>query len=431
MYTPHTQLTAEEEQALVIIGDETFSITEIPPSETLLVEKQRNLLLGHIDLPSLVTDLDRVGNFLRIAYNGAAGFTDLQIKIRGIGYNTTKLYGKSAETVAQFKQASANILSNLQSTYHFLFDALENMALETLSLVSDVAKDMAAAANQLHKDFDEESKHVEEALKDMIQTKGSGEKRKELELKAAELEIEKKGQEDKKTAEHFELYEKTCKDAKARQRDHISSASDSIKALEIAFLSPLIRGEQAFDTKSDVALLQETREEELKKQRQMDSKALKACIENCQDDSKLTEIAVDALHKAMGSLQKLSVVMIKAVEFWKRLQVHCEQLAKEKMKRLITATIHMPKKDRIHVWISLGFKKQAVEYYAQWVALDNVCDIFMGRIQETQKDLCDHLQENPTLLEARRNVQKLAIALGEKLEMEKADAERVCEPEGN
>ena len=134
MYVYFTQLIstmAEEEQALVKIGAETFSIAEIPASGTLLVEKQKNLLLGSVDLPSLVTDLGRVGNFIRIAYNGVAGFTDLQIKIRGIGYDITKLCDKSAVTVAKFKQASGSILGDLQGTYQFLLDALEDMVLET------------------------------------------------------------------------------------------------------------------------------------------------------------------------------------------------------------------------------------------------------------------------------------------------------------
>ena len=443
MYVYFTQLIstmAEEEQALVKIGAETFSIAEIPASGTLLVEKQKNLLLGSVDLPSLVTDLGRVGNFIRIAYNGVAGFTDLQIKIRGIGYDITKLCDKSAVTVAKFKQASGSILGDLQGTYQFLLDALEDMALETLSAVSDVAKDMAAAANQLHNDFDEESKRVEEALKDTMRTKGSEEKRKkELELKAAELEIDKtKAQEDKKAAEQdFELYEGKYKEAEAQQRAHESSARNPLKAIGNALLSPFTRGEQVFDTQSDLALAQEARAEKLKhleemrKQRQMRSKALRDIaefakrIENCQDDSKLADIAIDALHKAMGGLQKLSVVMMKAALFWKQMQVHCEQLAKEKMKKLIVTAMKRPEEDRIRVWTSHGFKKQAVEYYAQWVALDDVCAVYMRRIQETQKELYGYLQENPTLSEARRNVRTLAITFGKELEMEqKAIAEK-------
>ena len=62
--------------------------------------------------------------------------------------------------MAKFKQASGSILGDLQGTYQFLLDGLEDMALETLHAVAEVAKDMAAAADQLHNDFDEESQRV-------------------------------------------------------------------------------------------------------------------------------------------------------------------------------------------------------------------------------------------------------------------------------
>lgn len=391
------------EQALVIIGDETFSLTEIPPSGAL-VEQQRNLLLGYVDLQSLVTDLDMVGYFLRIAYNGVVGFTELQIKIRAIGYDLTKLYSRSAGTVAKFKQASVRILSGLQCTYHFLVEAFENVALETLSKASDDAKEMAAEANTLHKDFEKESECIEEALKCMMRTKGSAEERKELKLKSAEFEITKVwGQEDKKTAEQdYELLVKKYEDAEA---------IDPLKALQHTLLSPFTRGEQA---KSDLALPQEAQEQVLKHPEEMRKQRLcdfKTCTENYEDDSELPDIAVDALHEAMSSLKKLSVVMLKAFYFWKQMQVHCEQLAKVQMKNSITTAMKMPKEDRIRMWTSQGFKKQVVEHYAQWVALGNVCDSYMVKILETQKDLYKYLQENPTRLEAIRTIRELAIAI--------------------
>ena len=63
-------------------------------------------------------------------------------------------------------------------------------------------------------------------------------------------------------------------------------------------------------------------------------------IENCKDDSELAEVAIGALHKAMGGLKKLSAGMMKTARFWKQMQVHCEHLAKEKM---IDAAKRMPR----------------------------------------------------------------------------------------
>ena len=413
----------------VVLLDETYSIVELPPSHSKVVVKQKGLLLGSVDLPALVSDLGRVGNFVRIAYNGVAGYTDLQIQIREIGYNVTKLCDKSAVTVAKFKQASSSILGDLQGTYEFLLDGLEEMAIETLSAVTDIAKDMATAADQLHTDFDNESKNVEVALKKTMQTKGSEEERKkEIEKKEKEIEADKKRAEESKKAaeEDFALYEEKFKKAEAKQEAKEASASNPLKRIANAFLAPV--GLKAFDLDQEYDQARDAREEklkhleEMKKQRDARRSALQDIaeftkkIENCKDDSELAGVAIEALHSAMGGLQKLSAVMMKAALFWKQMQTHCEQLAKEKMQKMIERAMKMSETKRLKVWTSNAFKKQAIEYYAQWVALDDVCGIYRLKIMETQKDLYGYLQENPTLKDARRNVRDLATKF--KLELE-------------
>ena len=73
-----------------------------------------------------MVDLGRVGKFVRVAYNGVAAYTELQIMVCGIGYNVTKLCDKSAVIMAKFKPASGSILRNLQLAYQFLLDCLGN-----------------------------------------------------------------------------------------------------------------------------------------------------------------------------------------------------------------------------------------------------------------------------------------------------------------
>ena len=178
-----------EKMACVKIGSEEFSIVEVPSSATTVVRKQREHLQGSIDLSVLVEDLGYVGNFVRLAYNGTAGHTELQIQIREIGYDVTKLCDKSAVTVSKFKQASGSILDDLQGTYQFLLDGLEDIALETLASVSEVAKGMATAAEELHKDFADESLKVEGVLKDTMKEIGE-EERKKIGIKEEERKFE-------------------------------------------------------------------------------------------------------------------------------------------------------------------------------------------------------------------------------------------------
>ena len=206
-----------------------------------------------------------------------------------------------------------------------------------------------------------------------------------------------------------------------------ASASNPFKALVNGFVAPITGGKKVFDTDADERRAQSAQEEKLqhledmKKQRKMRSQALQDFaefskrIEHCQDDSKLAEVAVDALHQAMGGLQNLSAVMMKASVFWKMMQVHCETLAKEKMQRMIEAGMKRPQEERIKVWTAPGFKKQTIEYYGRWVALDDVCSVYMKKIQETQKDLYSYLTENPTTSQARKNVRELAATFAKEL----------------
>ena len=79
----------------VVIDDETYSLTKVPDESSAVVKEETRKLLGAINLKTLVTDLGRVGSFIRIAYNGvgAAGpkFTEQQIEIQRLGYDVTKL----------------------------------------------------------------------------------------------------------------------------------------------------------------------------------------------------------------------------------------------------------------------------------------------------------------------------------------------------
>ena len=167
-----------EEKLAVQIGDWTYSLVKVPSEDSAIVKEQEGRLLGAVDLKSLVQDLGRVGKFVRIAYNGvgAAGskeeFVELQIRIQDLGYDITKLCDKSAITVAQFKKASGSILVDLQCTYEYLLDNLEEMAVETLSAVSKLAGSMAKAADELHKDFEKQGEKVKKTLEDTERKKG-------------------------------------------------------------------------------------------------------------------------------------------------------------------------------------------------------------------------------------------------------------------
>ena len=57
---------------------------------------------------------------------------------------------------------------------------------------------------------------------------------------------------------------------------------------------------------------------------------------------------------------------------------------------------------------SKGFNHQAIQFYAGWVALHDVCSTYMEQIKLTQKDLYRYITENPTWEQSRKNLKDLA-----------------------
>ena len=124
----------------VTIDKEEFNLVSIPNAGSKLVQTAKEHLLGSLDLHSLVEDLGKLGNFIRVAYNGVAGHTEIQIKVQRVGYKITKLADKSAVTVHKFKGASQSVLEELKGTYQYLLEGLEEMALETFSQLTALPK---------------------------------------------------------------------------------------------------------------------------------------------------------------------------------------------------------------------------------------------------------------------------------------------------
>ncbi|XP_068691241.1 tropomyosin beta chain-like [Montipora foliosa] len=429
----------------IVIDGEQFNLVSIPNAGSKLVQTAKGHLLGSLDLQSLVEDLGKLGNFIRVAYNGVAGHTEVQIKVQRVGYKITKLADKSAVTVHKFKGASQSVLEELKGTYEYLLDGLEEMALETLSQLTSIAKDMAAAADELHNDFEKATKDVIDALEDTQRAKGSEEERKKaLEEERKEFELKKqKAVMQQKHATEAEQRAKAFYDEAQKRENKAIDAQDSLLNTITGALTGIVSAVQSVATleidkavekitsigdksghKEAMKMANEEKKkqmEEMQKQRDLRQEALLQCLEfaekikNCQDDGELAEAAIKALHSSIGALKSLSAIMMKAAIFWQQMQVHCESLATGEMQNQVERAMKMPEEKRIKVWTSNAFKGKALRYYSKWVALDDVCGVYMLQIKETRQDLYNYLEDNPTIEEARKNVRELAATFGKDL----------------
>ena len=443
----------------VIIDGETYDLISIPSADSKLVKSAKREFLEQLDLHSLADDLGKLGKFMRLAYNGVTGHTELQIKVQRVGYKITKLADKSAVTVYQFKETSQDVLEELKTTYQYLLEGLERAAVINLSMMADKAAGMAEAAEELRKDFDLASDDVISALEDTQTAKGDQEKmKKTLEKEREELDLKRKQAEKLEiiAREAEEKAEKLYNEAQARQdkaqdvhdsaqkqvRQEMSvirSVADSITGVvtgvtSAAALTLIFRLEKAAEKLMEIgdktgyeeAIKRANREkmmhlQQMKKERDQRREAIQQCIEftqkiiSCKNDNDLAEVTINALHNSVGALKCLSATMMEATKFWEMMQLHCKALASGQIKDKVEKMIEMPKEERLNTWTSTGFKKTAVRYYTRWVLLDTLSSVYRLQIQNTSRELHKYLKENPTPEQAKRNMRHLAADLKDDL----------------
>lgn len=423
-----------KDDALVTINNVEYSLEQPPPESSAIVATQKENILSAVNLDALVKGLTNVSTFVQMASLGvtSAGHTELQIKVQNIGVSVTKLASKSHTTIIHFRRACLTIVEALQATYEFLLLNMEDTATVMLAEVADIAGEMASAAKDLQLAFEKETQNVISVLNAAIDAKGmEKENKKRLLVQMQEFDMMKK-QAEKLQKDAIKAEEKSWKlfeDARRKQFKALKKDADPFKTLFNAFTS-MTFGIQLFTTGANKDVAEAARQEKLvhleyaQEQRKIQQKAVQQIaeyvlkIENCKDSSDLAEVAVDALQAAVGGLKALSVVMMRAAEFWERMHNHVDSLRKPLIEKEITALMKIDAQKRHSHWTSDGFKRRAVRFYAQWVALHSVCTHYMNQLQLTQEKLYEVLEDNPTEESARVKLRELAKKFGPELQKE-------------
>ena len=426
------------DRGLIPINGIPYSIEESPPESSDLVRKQIENTLQAVNLKALVRDLTRVGKFIRMALTGvtAAGHTELQIKVQKIGFSVAKLGSKSTTAVVQFRYASSGILEVLQTSYHFLLLGKEEKAVSMLAEVNDVAKEMSTIARGLQSEFERKAEEVEKVLEEAMNAKGiEKEKKEKIASQLKEFDLKKqRAEEARKQAKQAEdkswqLFE----DARRKEYEALKKKSSFFKMLTNAVTSVTF-GFSVFGdgtNKEMAAAASEEKFRHLKYAHEQQALQLDAVqqvaeymmqIENCKDSSQLADIAIDALQAAIGGLKALTVVMMRATEFWERMHIHVELLRKSTVTRYITEMKNdtdMTAEERKAEWNSNHFKRKAITYAAKWVALYSVCTQYIRELEHVQDGIFEVIEENPTPDEARKLLSELAKEYRPEIEQEK------------
>ena len=414
---------------------EELSVVERPPVGSKAVAKAKENLLGSVNFKELVEDLVTVGKFVRIAYNGVAGDVDLQVAIKKIGFEVAELCDDSGITIGKFRVASNGVLTDLTGAYEFFLDGMEEMALTCMESVGETAEKMAKEADDLCDRFKKERDTVKEQLYITMAKKGvEAAELEKMKQEEARLEAEQSKQEElrKQAAQQERKLQSEIESSSTQENSQINSlapnAADVILGIFTVGIAPVVRfAATAYAIKKTSEKIKRLRQDQ-KAEAQRRREALQQIsqyatdIAKCGKEQKVQGEAIQALHGAVGALNRLVIIMQNTATFWKMMQVHCQTLADGRLLALLEkAQQYDDPNKRQKVYENSSTKKRAIELYAGWVAVESVCTEYIKEIQGSRQELHRYMSENPTVEESKRRIPIMVQEF--KLQIQQADDE--------
>ena len=115
------------------------------------------------------------------------------------------------------------------------------------------------------------------------------------------------------------------------------------------------------------------------------------------------------LHYALTALKSLEDIMGRAEEFWKETHSACNAITGDAMtKQVATLQQTVDEERRKKLWCAEGLKMQAVKYYAQWVAIQQMCSISRMSLTNSQRQVHMFIRQNPTKEDGKKLLKILA-----------------------
>ena len=409
----------------MIISGESYSLLERPSPTSQLVKNERAKLLIQLDVSVFTEELSKVGEFLRIAYNGLALHPAIQGKVTILAIEITQLTDKSAVSLVEYGLASDRVLSALESTYWHIYNGKERFAKTSFTSIGRIAGNMAEIAMKIHKSYEEVTDNVKQLISEITsvqQTKKDEKTNLTLLQQELEANLKRAQQISEEALEAYKKYEGLFYDARRREKKAIKAQSNPFKRLFNAFTSHLKLGE-AYDFSAYKSAEEAYRAEKYKYLEKMETyRKLKADsladladftqrIKNAKDNQEIADITIDALTKTVGGLKLISIAMLNAANYWNGIKVYCSNLkevgsdAAELFDQYLEET---NEEERKWLWRQRPFMIKAMELYGQWTAIGSVCYDTAKQLREARYQLRDVIKENRSEKESLEILPKLA-----------------------
>ena len=418
----------------IAVASETFEMevdwkvleclmSETPSADSPLVCQEKDRIHGSLDLEGFIKDLNNVGKFVRIAYNGigAAGpeFQDLQNKVQALGFDISELCDNSAVTVSKFKSTTRTILYELKAAFEHLLHNQEGLALVSFSQLTELAEKMEVAAEKLEMEFKFQEKKVRDLL-EHTKLRGSREGIRIKEIKEQQerdrINLERQEQ---LMREHAKLEaEFKAERLEAEREDKAMMSKPGLLGRLGNMITSYYGLGKLFSDGSDAAvkadryrqrtikkLENENEQRNLKQAAYQSMAELSYNIKKAEGKDNSAIIAVEVIGKVSWSMKQLIVFLRQASLFWNGLKEHCQEIAAgEKIENFVA---DIAEKERRIYWSSKRFKWRMIQYMWKCVQLHNACSTHLEQIRHTQKDLYMYMREDPTYEESRKKLKEL------------------------
>lgn len=134
----------------------------------------------------------------------------------------------------------------------------------------------------------------------------------------------------------------------------------------------------------------------------------------------LKQAAVDSLHKAVGALREIVVIVGDVKLFWDQMAINCRRLAEDDVRKKVERTMKRPEKERIKAYSDGRFQMRLLQLSAKWSALRLIVMEYKAAVLKTNGRMNEAISQNPSIEVARTIVNSLSKQLVKKIDGEVA-----------
>lgn len=235
-------------QHAVMIGAETYTLTEIPKPDSSLVKQACDEVMGNLNLDKLISDLELCKQLIFLARNGVQGAgTEESIaivpRLTKLHEDFTKVCGRADMELTAIAQCSVQIQTNLLDVYEDLYDGEFNAAAKSVARFSSMAQKLADSAHALAAQFNDLEQRASGILGDTQVALGKNElahKKLEQQIQDLQIQTDKAKRLVTKLREAHKKLEEDYQEAKSKADDAETKAFSM--AIVGAIFKPLAAG---------------------------------------------------------------------------------------------------------------------------------------------------------------------------------------------